>query len=37
MKKTLLSLGVAAIIFASCGGPDTAAYNEAADSICKCM
>lgn len=37
MKRTILTLGAAAFIFASCGGPDKAAYAEAADTICKCM
>jgi hypothetical protein len=37
MKKTILFLGAAAFIFASCGGPDKAAYADAAESICKCM
>jgi len=37
MKKTMILLGAAAFIFTSCGGPDKAAYAEAADSICKCM
>jgi len=37
MKKTMMLLGAAAFVFASCGGPDKAAYDSAADSICKCM
>jgi hypothetical protein len=37
MKKTLVLLGLGAFVFTSCGGPDQAAYAEAADTICKCM
>ena len=37
MKRTLILRGAAAFVFTSCGGPDKAAYAEAADSICKCM
>lgn len=37
MKRTILTLGAAALIFASCGGPDLAAFDSAADNICSCM
>jgi hypothetical protein len=37
MKKTMILLGVISFVMASCGGPDKAAYAEAADTICKCM
>jgi hypothetical protein len=37
MKKTIMYFGVASFFLASCGGPDKAAYADAADSICKCM
>ena len=30
-------LGAASFIFASCGGPDKAAYADAANTICTCM
>jgi hypothetical protein len=37
MKKTIMFLGAAAFILASCGGPDKAAYADAANTICNCM
>lgn len=36
MKRTFLAVGVIALL-ASCGGPDKAAYDAAADKICDCM
>lgn len=37
MKKSMMLFGAAAFVFTSCGGPDQAAYSDAAESICKCM
>lgn len=36
MKRTFLAVGVIALL-ASCGGPDKAAYDAAAEKICDCM
>lgn len=37
MKKTLIIISASTFMLTSCGGPDKAAYNDAAESICKCM
>lgn len=36
MKRTFLAVGVIALL-TSCGGPDKAAYDAAAEKICDCM
>jgi hypothetical protein len=37
MKRKLLVVAAIALIVASCGGPDKAAFDTAAQKICDCM
>lgn len=37
MKRKLLVVASIALLVASCGGPDKAAYDTAATTVCDCM
>ncbi len=37
MKRKMLGIAFAGLLLASCGGPDKAAYDQAATKICDCM
>lgn len=37
MKKKFFAVAALALVVASCGGPDKAAYDTAAQTVCDCM
>lgn len=37
MKLTILTFAAVGLFLASCGGPDKAAYDKAAQTVCDCM